>query len=112
MSVQKFIIWGILFLTASGCASTPRRQAEEPKEEVTAIQSVMGAVSGQEVDEKRLRELAVEMKNNKETQSAVESVAGSLGGTVAIKYCPIDGQRFSSRLERCPEHNILLKNLE
>ncbi len=29
-----------------------------------------------------------------------------------VKYCPVDGKHFSSRLEKCPEHAVLLIPVE
>ena len=29
-----------------------------------------------------------------------------------VKYCPVDGKRYSSRLEMCPEHKVKLLPVE
>ena len=52
--------------------------------------------------------------SHKEAVSAIQAVAGSLSGknVVAVRYCPIDGERFSSRVQFCPTHHLALKDLE
>ena len=48
-----------------------------------------------------------------EASSAIKAVAEGMVVTQKnIKYCPVDGKRFSSQVESCPEHNVLLKSLE
>ena len=29
-----------------------------------------------------------------------------------VKYCPLDGKRYSPKLETCPEHGVLLMWVE
>lgn len=48
-----------------------------------------------------------------EAASAIKAVAeGMTAAQKNIKYCPVDGKRFSSQVENCPEHNVPLKPLE
>lgn len=50
---------------------------------------------------------------NDEAVSAIKAVADGMVVTQKnIKYCPVDGKRFSSQVENCPEHNVALKSLE
>ncbi len=111
----------IIFLfVLAGCATSANKKnvrqaasAESAEEVSAALQSIVGAVSGQKVDEKKLRDLAQEMKKDKTTEAAVQSVTEALTGTNrVIKYCPVDGKRFGGKVETCPEHNVLLENLE
>ncbi len=48
-----------------------------------------------------------------EASSAIKAVAeGMIVTQKSIKYCPVDGKRFSRQIENCPEHNVPLKPLE
>ena len=48
-----------------------------------------------------------------DASSAIRAVAeGMVVTQKSIKYCPVDGKRFSSQVENCPEHNVPLKFLE
>ena len=74
---------------------------------------VVGAVTGKEAGQKDLRQLSNEIRHDKEAQSAVESINSVLNGSTAgVKYCPIDGERYSSKFEVCPKHHVPLKTLE
>lgn len=83
--------------------------SESPEEVHTAIDNVLQAVSGQEVDQKRLQE---EMQKDPEAQKALQSIAQGMSAEgPAVKYCPVDGKRFSSKFETCPEHGVGLKDI-
>lgn len=120
MPQRNYFLFMLCLLMLAGCATAANKKnlpsgtsAETPQEVSTALQSVAGAVTGQKVDKKRLEDLAQEMQQDKATESAVQSVTEALGGAKrVIKYCPIDGKRFSGKVEVCPEHNVLLKNVE
>lgn len=70
----------------------------------------MGAVTGEKVDDQKLREISKKAQTDPETREAVQAVAEGLSGSPAhIKYCPVDGKRFSSQIADCPEHQVPLK---
>jgi hypothetical protein len=74
---------------------------------------VVGAVSGQDVNEEQLRKTAREIRKDPEARKAVEAITRSMGGAgVQIKYCPVDGKRYSPSLDKCPEHDVELKPVE
>ena len=113
------LIFAVLGLCAfcAGCASSAKavknNGAETSAEELSAGRSVVGAVAGQPVSEEELRRLAVEMKKDPQTQEAVRAITeGMTGANVNVKYCPVDGKRFSESLEKCPEHDTLLKRVD
>jgi len=113
VGVSSLSCFSLNCTTASQKTEKAKGSAESPQEVTEALQSVAGAISGQPMDEKKMRDLAVEMKTNPEAQSAVNAVTQSLTGqNIDVKYCPVDGKRFSGTLERCPEHDVLLKGLE
>jgi hypothetical protein len=93
--------------------SSPVESSEGPQEASTALKSMVSSVSGQDVNEEDLRDLVRDVSRNAETQSAVQEISDAMTGEGAIiKYCPVDGKRYSSRFAVCPEHNVALKELE
>ncbi|HPB68524.1 MAG TPA: hypothetical protein PLT76_07060 [Candidatus Omnitrophota bacterium] len=113
------LIGGLLFLSP-GCASVSRREqargtpsAESREEALAAASAVLGAVSGQDVTEKDLKDFAQQVRKDKEAQSAVESIANTFDpGQPKIKYCPVCGKRYRFSMEECPVHHVPLKVLE
>ena len=107
----------ILLVFFSGCSSTvktsPGGQTVESRQEaISAMEKVLTNVSGEEIDEKKLRELNSQIQKDPEAKRAVESIANSMSGQgVIIKYCPVDGQRYSAKFTQCPEHKVDLKIL-
>ena len=52
-------------------------------------------------------------EDQSEAASAIHSVADALRGqSGTVKYCPVDGKRYSAHLEMCPEHQVPLKEME
>lgn len=95
----------------SGCASS-QSQVQRPREDREAIKSVAGSIVGRPVSDEDFIKLEKEMKNNPDTKSAVETLERSMNAKPSIKYCPVDGARFASRVELCPEHNVRLKMVD
>lgn len=89
-----------------------KTSGESQQEAVSAMEKVLGTVSGEKIDEKKLRELDREMKNDPQAKSAVETIANSVSGQGrVIKYCPVDGERYGPKFEECPVHHVVLKIL-
>ena len=107
-----------LFL--AGCASTAERQGgargarkESRQESLSAASAVLEAVSGQDVTEKDLKNLAQQMREDEEAQSAVQSISNAFDpNRPKIKYCPVCGKRYRFTFEECPVHHVPLKILE
>ena len=88
-------------------------QTETPQDVVSALEKVAGSLSGKELNEKEIKNLSTDIRANKETQSALQSITSALGQErFGVKYCPVDGKHFSSRVMVCPEHNVKLKEVE
>ena len=78
----------------------------------TALQAVVGGVSGQEVQEQDLRGLIRQVQKDEEARSAVESISEAVGQTPpVVMYCPLCGGRYSPELKLCPIHNVPLKTV-
>ncbi len=108
-----------IFLWCGGCSSTSavtKNDSSHPtttQETNSALQAVAGSLKGEPVSKEELRHLSQQMRKDKETQTAVQSVTEAITGkNVSVKYCPVDGKRYSAQLQYCPEHRVLLKNIE
>ena len=115
--------WWLIFLVffICSCSTTGQNKnasnavgpGESSKEAESAMAAVVGSVTGKEANEQDLKKLGQQIRHDKEAQSAVESITGAMSDpSAAGKYCPVDGERYSSKFEKCPKHGILLKNIE
>ena len=114
----SFIIVLVVFV---GCATTssdkakvvrPQAVGESSQEIMSAVEQVLGSVSGKPIDQKGLKDLGKELRTNPEAQSAVAVIKDSVSGQgKVVKYCPIDGERYSPKFDSCPVHHVLLKSL-
>lgn len=60
-----------------------------------------------------LKELSQEIQKDKQAQSAIESVTEAMSSQrIMVYYCPVDGERFSSRVKVCPTHHVPLKEVQ
>jgi hypothetical protein len=103
-----------MLLSLAGCQTAPKQAPGESQTEVvSAIGTMTKGLTNQNLTEKDLKNLAVELQKDPQSQSAVRSVNDALnvqqGG---VKYCPKDGRRFSSRLKYCPYDGTELKPVE
>lgn len=52
-------------------------------------------------------------ETTQDIQKAVTAVTGAVTGeSFQVKYCPIDGEHFSAKVEKCPVHGIKLILIE
>lgn len=99
MRRSRITVVAALALLLASCQSAPKKDAD-----TTVI------VGGSRVD---LKALAAQVQKDPNTRSAVEAVNSSFSiQDSGVKYCPIDGKRYSSRLEYCPEHKVKLIPVE
>ena len=82
------------------------------KDVASAIGNVADALAGQPLTDEQKRKLTKDIQKDKDAQSALRSIAGAMDiKQVAVKYCPVDGQRFSAALQICPVHKVKLNEL-
>ncbi len=112
MKKVAVLVCSALLFPACATQKTAAPRAETPREQVEALQDVVTAVSGEEVTEQDLRNLAREARTDEGTRSAVEAVSGAMTGEVTVKYCPVDGKRYSAQMQECPVHHVPLKTVE
>jgi hypothetical protein len=104
----------IICIFFTGCQTThPKTPAgESTQEQLDAVGSVTGALTGKELTDAEKRKMLRDLKSDKEAQSAMKSISGALEvRQTGIKFCPVDGQRFSSDVDLCPTHHVKLKEL-
>ena len=92
----------------SGCAA---KKAQNTEEMGTALESVAGALVGKELTPEEVKKLKKEIQTDPEARDAVQKITDSLQNPAAVKYCPVDGQRYAPHLKLCPVHKVELKNL-
>jgi hypothetical protein len=109
-------ILGSIFIVffLSGCQTT--KQVQHPKESKEdleeVISAVAGAISGKPLSDEELKNLKEQIRTDEDAQTAIQGITDSVGGKAPqVKYCPIDGQRYASHLEICPEHHVSLEEV-
>ena len=87
--------------------------SEGQQDEISALQSVAGAISGKPVTQEEMKNLAQDLRKDKNAQSAVRAITDSMNPSKnVVKYCPVDGARFSAKFTTCPIHGVVLKEVE
>ena len=102
----------IFSLLTPGCRTVSPTHPNTEHETVSAVGSVAGALSGKTMSDEDTRHLMKKIQSDPQARSAVEAITAAGAQPVVIKYCPVDGKRFSSRFVRCPEHDVSLKILK
>ena len=117
--MRRQLIFCLGLLVLAGCATASQKpgtvlgtqaRGESRGDAVSAMSHVVGAVSGQEINAKDLRKLNARIAKDPQAKSAVRAITNSLSGDgQVVKYCPIDGERYSAKFEFCPVHKVRLK---
>ena len=75
--------------------------------------SIAEAIGGQPLTEEELKSLQKQIREEPQTQSAVQNISDAMSGkAVAVKYCPVTGKRYAADITVCPVHNVALKLVE
>ena len=114
---MPLLILIVLFLTSFiGCQTAhPAKTGETTREEEAnqALRKVAAAMRGKPLSDAEVKNLSQQLKTDPEARKAVQSITGSMAGKQnSVKYCPIDGKRYSASLFECPEHHVPLKELD
>ncbi|MCD4779718.1 MAG: hypothetical protein K8S27_04110 [Candidatus Omnitrophica bacterium] len=124
MKIFKSSLLFCLVFSISGCSHIVEKRIQKHKvagkvlktteeedlvDAVTAWETVSEAITGQEMTEDELRNLARDIRKDKDAQSALESIATALDPQkVRVKYSPATGKRYSADMEICPETGVKL----
>lgn len=99
----------------TGCQSAAVKKNTSPansKETLSAVGKVADALTGQSLTDDQKKKLTNDIQKDKQVQSALKSISDSMDLKKAeVKYCPVDGQRFSVNQTICPIHHVPLKTL-
>jgi hypothetical protein len=110
--MPRSILLLTILIALAGCQTTRAKDDAATREAMDAVGNVAGALTGKELSESEKRRMVNDLKNDKEAQSAMKAISGALEVKQAgIKYCPVDGKRFSETVDECPEHKVKLKEL-
>ena len=82
-------------------------------ETISAVGTMTEGLTNQDISEEDFKRLRVQVQKDPETQSAVKAVNSAFNiQDTCVKYCPVDGKRYSCRLETCADHNVKLMLVE
>lgn len=105
----------LAFMVLAGCQSVAIKKTTSPansKETLNAVGQVADALTGQPLTEAQKKKLTNDIQKDKQVRSALKSIADSMDLKKAVvKYCPVDGQRYSVDQNICPVHHVPLQNL-
>ena len=113
--MRKFFLPLLIFIFLYGCQTFQHKDLSKEKisQEENDLRSVAGSVGGGPLTEEEFKNLKKQAQSNPEAQSAVESIKNSWQKNKQnIKFCPVDGERFSATVTTCPTHGVELKNLQ
>jgi hypothetical protein len=116
MIYNRILISIIASLMVFGCQTAPARKTsharESSKEMLNAVGEVAGVLAGQELTDEQKKKLVRDIQKDKDAQSALRAISGAMDiKQTAVKYCPVDGKRYSHDLQICPEHKVKLQEL-
>ncbi len=116
MIYNRILISIIASLMVVGCQTAPARKTshakESNKEMLNAVGEVAGVLAGQELTDEQKKKFVRDIQKDKDAQSALRSIAGAMDiKQAAVKYCPVDGKRYSHDLQICPVHKVELQEL-
>ena len=114
MRIITFILVLGMFIGCQTAGRPPAGKAHEStKDVVSALGAVTKGLTNANISESDLKRLAQQVQKDPQAKSAVTAVNASFNvQDTGVKYCPIDGKRFSSRLEECPDHKVKLLPVE
>jgi hypothetical protein len=112
MSAGTLLLSILFLLPFTGCQSVPKSGPESDQETLQAVGSATEALTGKQLTEEEKRQLLRDLQKDEDAQSAMKSISGALDvKQTGIKYCPVDGRRFSADVIDCPDHKVQLKEL-
>lgn len=103
----------LLLLTITiGCQTAPHSTNSKQDDTVSGLTSMTSGLTNRSVTEADLKKIAVQVAHDPQAQSAIRSINTALSPQHTVKYCPVDGERFSGDVDTCPVHHVKLKWVE
>jgi len=113
---MKYFCLGLAFFALmggiTGCRTAPPKPEPNGAQTISALKSVSQGLANQPVSEAQLKNLSVQAEHDPQTSSALRSINTALSPVHTVKYCPVDGERFSADMIYCPVHHVKLKWVE
>ncbi|MBF0571055.1 MAG: hypothetical protein HQL12_04200 [Candidatus Omnitrophica bacterium] len=106
--------WGLFafIIYLGGCQTAPHTSKAARTEEISALTTMTKGLTNQPINETKLKNLAARVAKDPQAQSAIRSINTALSAQHTVKYCPVDGQRFSADVDTCPIHHVKLEWVE
>ncbi len=102
---------GMTLVLFVGC-QTPTKNNTSPHD-ISAITTMTTGLTGQSISEDDMRKVAKQMQTDPEAKSAIAAIGGSFTQQPDdVKYCPVDGTRYSGNLTKCPKCGAVLKPVQ
>jgi hypothetical protein len=95
-----------------GCQTTPHKPRPTRAEAISALTTMTQGLTNKPFTEADLKNLTFQVLSDPQAQSALRSINTALRAQHTVKYCPVDGQRFSADMIYCPIHHVKLKYVE
>jgi len=101
-----------LIICLTGCQTAPHKPPPTRAETISALTTMTQGLTNKPVTEGQLKNIAIQVANDPQAQSALRSINTALSPVHTVKYCPEDGERFSAEMIWCPDHKVKLEWLE
>lgn len=114
-SINVFVGVAFVLMFMFGCAGTRKdtKFGKEMMDDPEAMKAVAESITGQKLDDKQLRKLSQDLKNDPEARQAVKMVTESVQGNAPVaKYSPVTGKRYAPNMEYDPETGVKLLPVE
>ncbi len=95
-----------------GCQTAAYNPKPTQADTISALTTMTQGLTNKPITETQLKNLAVQVAHDPQAQSALHSINTALSPQHTVKYCPVDGERFSADMEYCPIHHVKLKWVE
>ena len=102
----------LILVCVCGCQTSSPKTGETRAETVSALTTMTQGLTNKPVTEAQLKTLAQQVARDPQAQSALRSINTALSPQHTVKYCPVDGQRFSADMTECPAHHVKLEWVE
>jgi hypothetical protein len=113
---MKCMHWELLFLAMilglSGCQTAPQKPKPSRAETISALTTMTQGLTNKPITEAQLKNIAIQVAQDPQAQSALRSINTALSPQHTVKYCPEDGQRFSPDMIYCPDGKVKLEWVE
>ena len=96
----------------SGCQIAAHKPRQPQAESISALTTMTKGLTNKPISEDQLKRLKIQAANDPQTQTALRSINSALSPRQTVKYCPVDGERFSADMIDCPIHHVKLKWVE